>query len=443
MPVFCGSALNNRGVETLMDAIVDLMPSPVDAGSVMVTKPGEDEAFELKVAEDSPLSALVFKTVADPFVGKISLIRVFTGVLKSDTTVYNSTTGKTEKIAQLSIQRGKKNIPIDRLIPGDIGAVAKLQNVNTNDTLCMQSNPVEVDKIVFPEPSISMAIQPKAKGDEEKIGTGLNRLQDEDPTFKVSINSETRQMLISGIGEMHLDVIVSKLGTKFGVSVELMEPKVAYREAIRKKVKVEGKHKKQSGGHGQYGHVWIEFEPGESEELLFEEKIFGGAVPRQYFPAVEKGLQDSIKKGVLAGYPVVNLKATLVDGSYHSVDSSEMAFKMAASLAYRKGMEEASSVLLEPIVHVEVYIPDSYMGEIIGDLNKRRGRILGMNPQENGIQQVIAEVPEAEMHKYATDLTSMTQGRGIFKMWFERYEEAPAQVSQGVIEAAKKEADAE
>ncbi|ODM26576.1 elongation factor G [Acetivibrio mesophilus] len=446
VPVFCGSAVANRGVKMLMDSIVEFMPSPVEAGVVSAKKAGKDEVCELKTSEDAPLSALVFKTIADPFVGKISMIRVFSGTLKSDSTVYNTTTDKTEKISQLFILRGKKNIPIDKLVTGDIGAVAKLQSVNTNDTLCTQENPVVLDKIQFPEPVISMAVKPTSKGDEDKIGSGLNKLQDEDPTFKVSINNETHQTLISGVGEIHLDVIVNKLKSKFGVSVELTLPKVPYRETIKKKVKVEGKHKKQSGGHGQYGHVWIEFEPGDREQLTFEEKIFGGAVPKQYFPAVEKGLQESIRKGVLAGYPVVFLKATLVDGSYHSVDSSEMAFKVAANLAYKKGLEQASPVLLEPIAHVEVYVPESYMGEIIGDLNKRRGRILGMNPQDNGIQQVVAEVPQAEMFKYATDLTSMTQGRGMFKMWFERYEEAPPQVSQKVIEEAKKNmsaADAE
>lgn len=437
VPVFCGSALNNLGVKLLTDSIMQLMPSPIETGAIKAVKPGSDEVVELKVEQNSPLSALVFKTIADPFVGKISMMRVFSGVLKSDSVVYNPTTDKTEKISQLFILRGKKQIPVSMLVAGDIGAVAKLQGVSTNDTLCSQTNVVELDKIEFPEPVISMAVEPKTKGDEEKIGTGLHRLQDEDPTFKVSLNTETHQTIISGVGEIHLDVIVNKLKSKFGVSVNLKDPIVPYREAIKKKVKVEGKHKKQSGGHGQYGHVWIEFEPGQAEGLTFEEKIFGGAVPRQYFPAVEKGLQESIKKGVLAGYPVVNLKATLVDGSYHAVDSSEMAFKIAANLAYKKGLEQASPVLLEPIARVEVYVPDSYMGEIIGDLNKRRGRVLGMNPQDGGIQQVLAEVPQAEMFKYATDLTSMTQGRGKFKLWFERYEEAPPNVSQKVIEESK------
>lgn len=438
VPVFCGSALNNQGVQALMDMIVDCLPSPVANAVVKGKKPGSDNIIELKADPNAPLSALVFKTVADPFVGKISLFRVFSGTLKSDSVVYNSTTEKNEKIGSLFIMRGKKQIPVDKLAAGDIGGVAKLQHTGTNDTLCDQSNPVVLDRIEFPEPSISLAVEPKAKGDEEKISSGLQKLQDEDPTFKVVINAETHQTLISGVGEQHLDVIVSKLKSKFGVSVNLTDPKVPYRETIRKKVKVEGKHKKQSGGHGQYGHVWIEFEPGDREQLVFEEKIFGGAVPKQYFPAVEKGLQESITKGVLAGYPVVNLKATLVDGSYHPVDSSEMAFKIAAHLAYKKGLTQASPVLLEPITHVEIYVPESYMGDIIGDLNKRRGRILGMNPQDGGIQQIVAEVPQAEMFKYATDLRSMTQGRGYFKLWFERYEEAPPMVSQKVIEEAKK-----
>ncbi|MGI6777777.1 MAG: elongation factor G [Acetivibrionales bacterium] len=443
VPVFCGSALNNAGVQLLMDAIIEFMPSPASKPVVKAKRLGGDDAVELKVSPDEALSALVFKTIADPFVGKISMFRVFSGTIKSDSSVYNTTTEKAEKISQVFVLRGKKQIPVDKLVAGDIGAVAKLQNTNTNDTLCSQSNPVVLDKIEFPEPSLSLAIEPKSKGDEEKISSGLQKLQDEDPTFKVELNTEIHQTLISGVGEQHLDVIVNKLKVKYGVSVNLIDPKVPYRETIRKKVKVEGKHKKQSGGHGQYGHVWIEFEPGEAEDLTFEEKIFGGAVPKQYFPAVEKGLRESMLQGVLAGYPVVNLKATLVDGSFHPVDSSEMAFKIAASLAYKKGLAEASPVLLEPIMHVEVYIPDSYMGDVIGDLNKRRGRILGMNPQEGGIQQVVAEVPQAEMFKYAIDLRSMTQARGYFKMWFERYEEVPAMNVEKIIEQARKEMEGE
>lgn len=438
VPVLCGAALLNQGITALMDMIVDYMPSPEYKPVIKAVKPGTDTVVELKNSADEKLSALVFKTIADPFVGKISIFRVYSGTLKSDSTVYNSRAEKNEKIAQIFMLRGKKQVPADKLIAGDIGAVAKLQYTSTNDTLCDPGNQVELDKIVFPEPALSLAVEPKAKGDEEKISSGLSRLQDEDPTFRVEIKAETKQTIISGMGEQHLDVIVSKLKSKFGVDVNLTDPKVPYRETIRKKVKVEGKHKKQSGGHGQYGHVWIEFEPGETEDLTFEEKIFGGSVPKQYHPAVEKGLREAIQHGVLAGYPVVNLKATLVDGSYHDVDSSEMAFKIAARLAYKKGLPEAAPVLLEPIMHVEVYIPDSYMGDIIGDLNKKRGRILGMNPYEDGLQQVVAEVPMAEMFKYAIDLRSMTQGRGYFKQTFERYEEVPANIAQKVIDEAKK-----
>jgi len=438
VPVFCGAAAINVAVQLLMDAIIEYLPSPEDKPMVVGKKPGTDEVVEFKATADAPLSVLVFKTVADPFVGKISLFRIYSGTMKSDSVVYNTTSEKTEKIASLFFMRGKKQVPTDKLIAGDIGGVSKLQNTNTNDTLCEQSKPIVLEGIEFPEPAIALAVEPKTKGDEEKISSGLHKLQDEDPTFKVYINTETHQTLISGVGEQHLDVIVSKLKAKFGVSVNLTDPTVPYREAIKKKVKVEGKHKKQSGGHGQFGHVWIEFEPGETPGLVFEEKIFGGSVPRQYYPAVEKGLQESISKGVLAGYPVVNLKATLVDGSFHAVDSSEMAFKIATKLAYKKGLALASPILLEPIAHVEVYIPDNNMGDIIGDLNKRRGRILGMNPQENGMQEVVAELPQAEMFKYATDLRSMTQGRGYFKLWFERYEEAPAMVAQKVIEESKK-----
>jgi len=438
VPVFCGSSMNNQGIRQLMDAIIEYMPSPVDRPITGAVKAGTENAVEIKPSASAPFAALVFKTIADPFVGKISIFRVYSGTLKSDSVVYNSHAEKTEKIAQIFMLRGKKQIPVEMLVAGDIGSVAKLQYTGTNDTLCDQANPVILQKITFPEPALMLAVEPKAKGDEEKIGSGLQRLQDEDPTFRVIQNTETKQMLISGVGEQHLDVIVSKLKSKFGVSVNLIDPKVPYRETVRKKVRAEGKHKKQSGGHGQFGHVYIEFEPGETEDLIFEEKVFGGAVPRQYYPAVEKGLREAILKGVLAGYPVVNLKATLVDGSYHPVDSSEMAFKIATRLAYKKGVAEASPVLLEPIARVEVYIPDNYMGDIIGDLNKRRGRILGMNQYESGLQQVVAEVPQSEMFKYATDLRSMTQGRGYFKLWFERYEETPAMVGQKVIEEAKK-----
>ena len=443
VPLMYGSASQNMGIKDLMDAVIAFLPPPDSTPEIKGKKPGSDELVIRNVGVDQPVSALIFKTIADPYVGKISIFKVYSGILKPDSTVLNSSTGKTEKISHIFTLRGKKQIQLDQAVAGDIAAVAKLQFANTGDTLCDPSNPIVLEGISFPKPAISMAIGPKTKGDEEKISSGLHKLLEEDPTFKLENNAETKQLLISGIGEQHLDIIVSKLKTKFGVSVNLTDLKIPYRETIRKKVKIEGKHKKQSGGHGQYGHVWIEFEPGNQEDLAFEEKIFGGAVPKQYIPAVEKGLRDAIQKGALAGYPVVHLKATLVDGSFHPVDSSEMAFKVASSLAYKKGMAEASPVLLEPIVSAEIYVPDVYMGEIIGDLTKKRGRLLGMNPQEKGIQQVIAQVPMSEMLKYATDLRSMTQCRGRFTMKFERYDEAPSNVASKVIEEAKKHMEKE
>ncbi|NLB82113.1 MAG: elongation factor G [Clostridiaceae bacterium] len=434
VPVITGSALECTGIGTLLDAISEYLPSPADM-------PNEKslDGEVVTADEGAPLSLLVFKTIADPYVGKLSYFRVYSGELKPDMTVTNSSKGVSEKIGKIFFVTGKKQAETDKICAGDIGAVTKLSNTVTGDTLCKQGAKTVLARIEFPTPNLTLAIAPRAKGDEEKIGTGLQRLAEEDPTFKVENNTEVHQMLISGLGEMHIDIITSKLKTKFGVSVDLTEPRVPYRETIRKKVKVEGKHKKQSGGHGQYGHVWIEFEPGDTQELIFEEKIFGGAVPKNYFPAVEKGLQESILRGVLAGYPVVNLKATLVDGSFHPVDSSEMAFKIAASLAYKKGVEDASPVLLEPIGKLEVSVPSANMGDIIGDINKRRGRVLGMNPKGGGLEQVVAEVPMAEVHKYATDLRSITQARGSFTLEFVRYEEAPANIAQKIIEASKQE----
>jgi len=432
VPVLCGSAITNRGLGVLLDSICKYLPSPEDA-DLELTTAGEE------VKHDAPFSAIVFKTVADPFVGKLSYFKVCSGEIKADSTVYNSSNKTNEKIGKLYFTFGKKQIETNSVFAGDIGAVAKLATTKTGHTLCATGTDIELEGVDFPVANLSLAIKPKAKGDEEKISSGLQKLCDEDMTFKIANNTETKQMVISGVGEMHLDVITSKLKTKFGVEVDLVEPKVPYRETIRKKVKVEGKHKKQSGGHGQFGHVWIEFEPGEAEGLTFEEKIFGGAVPKNFFPAVEKGLQESIQQGVLAGYPVVNLKATLVDGSYHPVDSSEMAFKVAASLAYKKGMEEANPVLLEPIGHLEVIVPSEYMGDIMGDVNKRRGRVLNMEPYDKKLQKVTAEVPMSEIHKYATDLRSMTQARGSFTIEFARYEEAPPQVAQKIIEESKTE----
>ncbi len=435
-PVMCVSSIQKLGVVLFLDAIKKYMPAHCEHETYKVLDASTKEPIEIKTGEKEPVVVHVFKTIADPFVGKISFLKVISGTLTPDSVVYNVNKEKTEKISSLFAMKGKQQISINKLTTGDIGAVAKLSSTDTNDTLTTKERQVLVVPIVFPEPMLGMAIMPKAKGDEDKIGTGLNRLLEEDPTFKMKLNTETKQTIIYGVGDQHLDIITSKLKNKFKVEVDLINPIIPYRETIKKKVKVEGKHKKQSGGHGQFGDVWVEFEPGPTEDLVFEEKIFGGSVPKQYFPAVEKGLRDSMVKGVLAGYPVVHLKATLVDGKYHDVDSSEMAFKIAASLAYKEGVKQAGPVLLEPICRVEVYIPDDYMGDIIGDLNKRRGRVLGMNPHETGIQQVVAEVPEAEMFRYATDLRSITQGRGSFSMKFERYEEAPPMVADKVIAEA-------
>ena len=341
-PVFCGSAVNQAGVKLLLDAIVDYVPAFSERGKVTAKDKSSGETVQLNVSENEALSALVFKTIVDPFVGRISYIKVMSGVLNSDSTVYNSKKDKNERVAQLFLVKGKQQINTDKLVAGDIGAVAKLMVTETNDTLCTKEKPVILPEIEFPQPMLSMAVVPKTKGDEEKISAGLTKLMDEDPTFKVELNSETKQTLIYGIGDQHLDLILSKLRTKFKVDVELSAPRIPYRETIRAKVKAQGRHKKQTGGHGQFADVWIEFEPGPTEDLVFEEKIFGGAVPKQFFPAVEKGLRESIQKGVLAGYPVVNLKATLYDGKYHPVDSSEMAFKIAANLAYNEGLPKAS-----------------------------------------------------------------------------------------------------
>ncbi|MEG1316747.1 MAG: EF-Tu/IF-2/RF-3 family GTPase, partial [Oscillospiraceae bacterium] len=372
-----------------------------------------------------------------------SLYKVVSGTLKNDMTLINPRTGTIEKIGHIYSMQGKKNIEVNEIACGDLGAVSKLTDTKTGDTLCDPKLNRALPGISFNPPCYAMAISPKIKGQEDKIAAGLNRLADEDPTFTIVNNSETHQMVISGAGDIHLDVLCSKLKNKFGVEVELFPARVPYREKVRKTVKVQGRHKKQSGGHGQFGDVWIEFGPqDETEDLIFEEKIFGGSVPKNFHPAVEKGLRDSIGRGVLAGYPVVFLKATLVDGSYHEVDSSEMAFKTAASLAFKAGLPLASPVILEPIGALRVTIPDTYMGDIMSDLSKRRGSPMGMSA-ENGLQIVEAEVPMAEMSSYAIDLRSMTQGRGSFTCEFIRYEETPAAIQQKIIEDAKARAEAE
>lgn len=436
-PVWCGSATQNLGIEYLLDQMGAYLPSSSEKKPVHATNKNGEELL-LACDNNGPLAAYVFKTIADPFVGKISYFRVYSGTLKSDHVAYNPRCDKEERLNNMFFMVGKKQIPVTEISAGDIGAFTKLANTMTGDTLCDKSTSLELDPVELPQPYMTLAIYPEKQGEEDKLAQSLAKLHEEDPTFRFGNNPETKQMTISGLGEMQIDVIVSKLKNKYKVSALTEEAKVPFREMIRKKVKAQGRHKKQTGGHGQFADVWIEFEPNmDSEELVFEEKVFGGAVPKAYFPAVEKGLTEAVQEGVLAGYPVVNLKATLVDGSYHDVDSSEMAFKIAAHLAYKNGLEQANPVLMEPYSSVKVYCPDDVMGDIMGDINKRRGRILGIEPREE-YNIVSAEVPSSEMSRYATDLRSMTQGRGFFSMEFVRYEQMPEANAKKVIEEAQK-----
>ena len=435
-PVVCGSATNLDGIDALLDAIVNHMPSAKNAGNeIGHDADGNEVSINVDILE--PLAAYVFKTVADPFIGKLSFVKVISGKLSGDVNPINARTGNPERLGKMIYVTGKKQEDVTSVAAGDICAVAKLSETLTGDTLCDPSRVVTLREVGYPHATLTMAVVAKKKGDEGKIAQGILRLIEEDPVVTFTQDAETKQQLISGLGDQHLDVIVSRLKAKFGTEVDLVKPRVAYREAIRKKVKVQGRHKKQSGGHGQFGDVWIEFEPCDAEGLVFEEKVFGGSVPKNFFPAVEKGLQDSIKKGMLAGYPMVGLKATLVDGSYHPVDSSEMAFKTAASLAYKAGIPQAGPMILEPIGNLKVYVPDNYTGDIMGDLNKRRGRILGMNPWGDGTQEIEGEVPISEMYDFTTALRSMTQGRGSFVLAFERYEQLPAHLEAGVIAESK------
>ena len=437
-PVYCGSGQDNIGVRSLMDGIGKYLPAPSEIEEIArVADSGEP--VEVVQSEEETTAAIVFKTIADPYVGKMSLFRVYSGNIRSDSVLYNPNRGCNEKIGKVFMLCGKKQLEASVIKAGDIGCSAKLENTKTGDTLCDKDKNIILTGIEFPSPVLSMAVEPETKGDEEKIVSGLTKLSEEDPSFTVTNNSETKQTLINGQGEQHIDVIVSKLKNKYGVSVKLSKPIVPYRETIIGEATVEGKHKKQSGGHGQYGHVKIKFEPGATEDMLFEEQVFGGSVPKNYFPAVEKGLRDSCLHGVLAGYPVVNMKATLLDGSYHPVDSSEMAFKTAASIAYKEGMKQAKPVLLEPVGYLKAYVPENIMGDVIGDINKRRGRIMGMGESDKkGLNMVEAEVPEAEMFKYAVDLRSMSQGRGVFAFEFVRYEQVPSAIADKIIADSEK-----
>lgn len=436
VPLIVGSAEKAMGINVLLNLFKNYMSSPVEVGSNIGHR-GEEEV-ERKLDVNEPFSALVFKTIIDPFVGKLSLFKVLSGKINKDQEIYNPGKEETEKLGGLYVLRGKNQLEVSEIVAGDIGATSKLQVTQTGDTLCDKSNEILYDGIKYPKPTLFLAVEPKSKGDEEKIGSSLNRLTEEDPTFTAERNVETKQLLIGGQGNMQLTVIIEKLKNDFGVEVTLTKPKVAYRETIKGTASVQGKHKKQSGGAGQYGDVHIRFEP-TNMDFEFAEEVFGGAVPKNYFPAVEKGLKECLEHGVLAGCPVVNVKATLFDGSYHPVDSNEMAFKIAASLAFKKGFEQAKPILLEPIMKVEILIPENYMGDVMGDMNKRRGRILGMEQQEDGYQLVTAEAPQAELFEYAIDLRSMTQARGSFNMEFARYEEVPSNIAEKVIEEAKAE----
>ena len=431
VPLLVGSGEKGIGIDILLNTIVNYMPAPNDPRAHLGFRYDEGEKRHVDIKE--PFSAAVFKTITDPFVGKISIFKVISGKITKDTQLYNPIKEENEKLGGLYLVRGKEQIEISEIQAGDIGATTKLEFTETGDTLCDKSHIIKYKKMKYPSAVLYYAIEPKTKGDEEKLSTSLRRLRDEDPSFVIERNPETKQLTIGGQGNVQLDVILEKLKNMFGVEVNKVPFIIPYRETIKTITKVQGKHKKQSGGAGQYGDVWIRFEPA-NEDFIFEQEVFGGAVPKNYFPAVEKGIEDSMEHGVLAGYPVTNLKAVLYDGSYHDVDSNEMSFKLAAALAFRNGIKEANPVLLEPIMKVEVEVPDSYLGDVMGDMNKRRGRILGMDQQADGTQLLIAEAPQAEMFEYAIDLRAMTQGRGTFSMEFERYEEVPAQIAEKIIE---------
>ena len=441
-PVMCGSAFTGIGTQTVLDTAVKLFPNPVE----IPNRKGVDtegNPVEIELTEDGNPYAFVFKTTADQY-GRYSFFKVISGRITADMTLVNARTGESMKLGHLYTMKGKKAVEVKEVCCGDIAAVAKMDKLKTGDSLCSAKSVVKLTGIPFPQPCYSQAIAPKTRGQDDKVAAGLAKLAEEDLTFSLVNNAETRQLVLSGTGDIHLDVLRAKLQSRFGVETVFSPVRVAYREKIRKKVKVQGRHKKQSGGHGQFGDVWIEFEPQtESEDMIFAENVFGGSVPKNFFPAVEKGLRESCAHGPLAGYPVVFLKATLVDGSYHPVDSSEMAFKTAANLAFKAGLEQANPVLLEPIGELHVYAPDSYTGDVMGDLNKRRGRVMGTNPVSDGETEIVAEVPMAEMGTYAIDLRSMTQSRARFTFAFTRYEDCPPAAQEKAIAEAKAIAAAE
>lgn len=435
-PVMVCSSYKGEGITDILDALIAFGPRPEDHPLYPATD-GKGEEIEVKLGDGSP-SALVFKTIADPFLGKISLVKVISGKLVHGQEIYNAKAEKSEKLSAMFFLRGKNQEECPELGYGDIAAIAKLQFTQTGDTLCDKANIVIYPEVEFPQPTHFIAVEPKAKGDEEKVGTGLRRLMEEDPSFALERNAETNQLLLGGQGDIQMNIILGKLKERYGVDVVTVPQRVAYRETIKGTSDVQGRHKKQSGGAGQYGDVWIRFSPSE-EEFEFGEDLFGGSVPKNYVPAVEKGLRESLEKGPLAGYKVVNFKAILHDGSYHDVDSNEISFKIAASLAFKKGIVEAKPCLLEPVMRLEILVPDEYTGDVMGDMNKRRGRILGMEPQRDGQQKLNAEAPQAELFDYSIALRSMTQARGSFTMNFERYEEVPGNLTEKIVAAHKGE----
>lgn len=432
VPVLACSAVTGDGIKEVLEKLIDLVPTAAAHEDYDAQNDAEEE-IKVKVDPAGKPAAFVFKTIADPFLGKISLAKVISGTLKGGQSIYNARAEKEEKLGSMFFMRGKNQEDAPEVVAGDIVAIAKLQFTKTGDTLCEKANIIQFPPVEFPAPSLYIAVEPAKKGDDEKVGTGLNKLMEEDPSFKLERNVETHQTLLGGQGEIQLNIITAKLKDKFGVDVVTVPQKIAYRETIKGNSDVQGKHKKQSGGAGQYGDVHIRFSPAQ-EEFEFSEELFGGAIPKNYVPAVEKGLRESMEKGPLAGCKVVNIKAVLYDGSYHDVDSNEMAFKIAASLAFKKGIAEAKPCLLEPVMKLEIVVPDDYMGDVMGDMNKRRGKILGMEPLPGGGQKLMAEAPQAELFDYAIVLRSMTQARGSFQMAFERYEEVPAQIAQKIIE---------
>ncbi len=439
IPVLCGSATHRIGVQQLLDTVATGLPSPLIQPEIKGHKPGSEEEVAFRASTGEPLAALVFKTVSDPYVGKLTYFRVFSGTFKADSTVYNPRGEKEERIGQVFVIRGKNQIPVREITAGDIGGVAKLTETATGDTLCERAKPILLDPIEFPKPVFSLAIEPKSKGDEDKLGTALQRLADEDPAFSTRRDAEVKQTIISGMGEAHLDSVLDRMARKFGVEVNSSIPRVPYKETIRKSAKAEGKHKKQTGGHGQFGVAFVEIEPlPKGEGFEFVDKIVGGAIPRQFIPAVEKGIREGMDDGVIAGYPVTDIRARLYDGKFHPVDSSELSFKIAGALALKNAFKEAQPYILEPIMDVEILVPDAFMGDVMGDLNAKRGRIMGME-QSGGLQLIKAQAPLSEMFRYSIDLRSLTGGRGTFSMEFSHYEEAPSTVAEKIIAAYKAE----